>query len=101
MDAESKAFHYLRHHQNQLLRAIGGRLGDGPSRLRFVRLNANYDQFRGAGGDATTSFSCYELYLWFATRGDRCVNCPAEITVPIRDAIPDSIMVFQVNKRRP
>ena len=46
---ESKAFHYLQYHQIQLLRAIGGRLGSGPSRLRFVRLNANYDQYLGVG----------------------------------------------------
>ena len=28
-------------------------------------------------GDAVNSLDVFEMYLWFVTRGDECINCPS------------------------
>lgn len=82
---ESKAFHFLYFHQVRILRSLGTRLSGGPSRFHFIRLEPNYDHYWGGDSDATTSLSNHELYLWFKTRGDICVNCPPEARLTLRD----------------
>jgi ubiquinone/menaquinone biosynthesis C-methylase UbiE len=74
---ESGAFRYLQFHQEHLLRQASVRLTGGPSRLHFIRLTPNYDQYWVPDSDATTSVSLQELYLWFTSRGDVCLNCPS------------------------
>jgi SAM-dependent methyltransferase len=81
----SNAFHYLQYHQVLALRSLTARLGSGPSHLHFVRLTPNYDQYWQPDSDAVCSVSSHELYLWFITRGDRCVNCPSELRMTFRD----------------
>jgi len=76
--ADSKAFYNLQARQVRLLRSLGSRLGAGPSRLHFIKLDANYHDYWVADSDACTSVSRHELYLWFNSRGDRCVNCRSE-----------------------
>ena len=83
--SQSAIFHYLQHHQIRLFRSLGARLRPGPSRLHFIRLTPNYDQYWVPDSDATTSMSYHELYLWFATRGDECMNCPPEKLMVLRD----------------
>lgn len=83
--ADSKPFHLLYFHQTRILRSLGTRLGGGPSRFHFTRLTPNYDQYWEGDSDATTSLSNHELYLWFKTRGDVCVNCPSEARLTLRD----------------
>ena len=83
--AQSKFVHYLHYHQIRLMRSIGVRLGGGPSSLRFVRLRPNYDRYWQADSDAAISVSAHELYLWFTTRGDECLNCPSEARLTLRD----------------
>jgi SAM-dependent methyltransferase len=75
---DSGPFRCLYLPQTKILRSIGARLGGGPSSLRFARLNPNYEQYWMADSDAAVSFTAHELYLWFTTRGDRCLNCPSE-----------------------
>jgi SAM-dependent methyltransferase len=54
----------------RLLRLAAARFGSAPSRFRFIRLAPNYDEYWVADSDATTSFTKFELHLWFASRGD-------------------------------
>ena len=93
--ADSKIFHYLQAHQIRLLRSLGARLGHGPARLHFIRLTPSYEEYWVADSDATTSLTFHELYLWFRTRGDVCMNCPPEPTVTLRDV--SHHMVIQVH----
>jgi SAM-dependent methyltransferase len=83
--AQSRFVHYLHDHQIRLMRSIGVRLGGGRSSLRFVRLRPNYDRYWQADSDAAISLSAHELYLWFKTRGDECLNCPSEARFTLRD----------------
>jgi SAM-dependent methyltransferase len=83
--AKSKFVHYLHDHQIRLMRSIGVRFGGGPSSLRFVRLRPNYDRYWQPDSDAAISVSAHELYLWFKTRGDECLNCPSEARLTLRD----------------
>jgi len=53
---------------------MGARIGSGPSHFHFIRLEPNYDQYQESDSDGAVSFTPHELYLWFKTRGDECVN---------------------------
>ncbi len=96
--ARSNGFHFLQYHQVRLLRSLGARLGSGPSRLHFIRLTPNYDQYWVADSDATTSLTHHEVYLWFTTRGDTCRNCPTERDLVLNDP-QIAYLVIQVHKR--
>jgi len=95
--AHSRVFHYLQYHQVRLLRWAGVGLVGGPSRLHFIRLTPNYDQYWVPDSDATTSVSFHELYLWFTSRGDYCLNCPSAAVMTIRDP-PLEGLVIQIRK---
>jgi len=95
--ANSRAFHYLQYHQVRLLRWIEVSLLGGPSRLHFIRLKPNYEQYWVPDSDATTSVSLQELYLWFTSRGDRCLNCAAATTMALRDPPLDGLII-QISK---
>jgi SAM-dependent methyltransferase len=59
----------------------------GPTKLRYRRLNPNYEQYWMADSDAVNSIDSYEGALWFLTRGDACLNCgDSPLFVPSRDA---------------
>jgi SAM-dependent methyltransferase len=45
------------------------------TRLRFVELQPNYEVYWQADSDAAISLDSYEAYLWFQSRGDKCLNC--------------------------
>lgn len=96
--ADSKAFHLLYVHQVRMLRSLGVRLSPGPSHLHFISLEPNYEQYWEGDSDATTSLSNHELYLWFKTRGDVCLNCPSEARLTFRDH-PTSFLIVQKGDR--
>ncbi len=85
----------LYYHQVRMLRSIGARLGSGPTRLHFTKLTPNYDQYWVADSDATTSVSFHELYLWFTTRGDACLNCPSERDLVFSDRLPPPYLIIE------
>lgn len=95
---DSNVFINLYAYPVRLLRALGGRLGSGPSRLHFIKLDANYDHYWIGDSDACISVSFHELYLWFTTRGDRCENCPSELAHIFNSTVPDDAMIIRVNK---
>jgi ubiquinone/menaquinone biosynthesis C-methylase UbiE len=94
---ESQPFSALYRRQIKVLRSLGARLGSGPSRFHFVRLTPNYDQYWMGDSDATTSFTVLEVFLWFVTRGDRCLNCPSEAAMAVGGFAP-KYLVIQVRK---
>jgi hypothetical protein len=47
----------------------------GPTRLRYRRRQANYEEFWQPDSDASTAIDRHEVMLWFRSRGDRCLNC--------------------------
>jgi SAM-dependent methyltransferase len=49
--------------------------GHGPTRLRYRRLNPNYDKYWVSDSDAVNSIDIHEAMLWFVSRGDECLNC--------------------------
>jgi SAM-dependent methyltransferase len=95
--SQSTAWHYLQFHQVRALRFLGAHLSRGPSRLHFISLTPNYDQYWVPDSDAAISVSLYELYLWFITRGDRCVDYPSEMRMVLRD-VPFDGLIVQVLK---
>jgi SAM-dependent methyltransferase len=60
---------------NRILRVLVAQFG--PTRLRYRRLNPNYDKYWGPDSDAVNSIDVHEALLWFRSRGDECLNCPA------------------------
>jgi Methylase involved in ubiquinone/menaquinone biosynthesis len=96
--ADSNAINNLYTHQIRLLRSLGTRLGSGPSRLRFTKIEANYDQYWVGDSDACTAVSYHELVRWFTSRGDRCENCPGEWDLIFDISRHDNAMIIHVNK---
>jgi SAM-dependent methyltransferase len=58
---------------NRIIRDLVARFG--PTRLRYRRLNPNYDKYWVPDSDAVNSIDSYEAMLWFRSRGDECLNC--------------------------
>lgn len=83
---DSQAWHLLQYHQLRLLRFLRERFRGGPSRLHFMRLRANYQNFWVPDSDATTSVSFQELVLWFRSRGDECIGCPSDLDLVLHDS---------------
>jgi SAM-dependent methyltransferase len=46
----------------------------GPSRLRYHKIDANFQTYEMADSDAVNSMDCYEVELWFRSRGDEIVD---------------------------
>jgi SAM-dependent methyltransferase len=63
----------------RFLRYAGSRMEGAPSRFHYWRLSPNYDQYWVPDSDAVNSMDPYEALLWFTTRGDKCLNCPAGV----------------------
>jgi SAM-dependent methyltransferase len=96
--ADSDIFYNLQAHQVRLLRSLGSRLGGGPSRLHFIKLDANYKDYWINDSDACISVSYHEIMLWFTSRGDQCLNCPNEWNLVFEDASYDPNMFIRVVK---
>lgn len=78
------------------LRALSETFLREPTRLRYVRLKPNYQEYWGPDSDAVTSIDCYEVYLWFISRGDMCLNRPGRLGEIFRR--PCRPLIIQVRK---
>lgn len=68
----------------------------GPSQpLRFRALEANYDVYWLPDSDAAISLDSYETFLWFRSRGDKCLNCKDALEEGLRVRNP---MVIRVSE---
>lgn len=50
-----------------------------PTTLRYSVLTPNYRHYWTADSDATVNIDAHEAMLWYVSRSDECLNCPAEI----------------------
>ncbi len=48
---------------------------DKPTRFRYSQLDANFEDYWIADGDAVNSLDPDELMLWHTSRGDECLTC--------------------------
>ena len=67
----------------------------GPTKLRYRRLEPNYEQYWMADSDAVNSIDSYEGALWFLTRGDESLNCG---DLPIFLQSRDAPLVIRIHK---
>jgi len=74
----SRWYKLLHTRQVRLLRTLRTVLAGHPSQLRYKRLQPNYSKFWVTDCDAAVSLDFYEVFLWFHSRGDECVNCPPQ-----------------------
>jgi ubiquinone/menaquinone biosynthesis C-methylase UbiE len=72
----SRWYKLLYARQLRILRTLLTVLSGNPSELRYSRLEPNYTKFWVMDSDAAVSLDFYEVFLWFSSRGDECVNCP-------------------------
>jgi SAM-dependent methyltransferase len=96
----TRAYRLLYRRQVQAIRWGAVQLAGRPSRLHFIRLEPNYDQFWQPDSDAAISVSYHEVKLWFESRGDECTNCPTELQMAGWTRAPDQ-MIVRVHKRMP
>ena len=67
---------------NRIVRRFVARFG--PTRLRYRRLNPNYEKYWVRDSDAVNSIDSHEAILWFLSRGDECLNCDdASVFLPM------------------
>jgi ubiquinone/menaquinone biosynthesis C-methylase UbiE len=48
-----------------------------PTALHYRPINPNYNEYWMPDSDAVNSIDFFEVYLWFRSRGDECLNCPS------------------------
>jgi len=51
-----------------------------PTALRYRRMKPNYDRYWMADSDAINILDRHEMAIWFASRGDECLNCETAMT---------------------
>jgi len=70
------------------IRWLNYQFGGAGTKLRFRKLEPNYDIYWESDSDAAISLDRYETYLWFRARGDECLNCvgiePAQLVLRVR-----------------
>ena len=65
-----------------------------PLALWHRRLRANYEQYWEADSDALNDIDSFDVWLWFLSRGDECLNYPN-----VKDLIrPQQNLVIRINK---
>jgi SAM-dependent methyltransferase len=95
----SRWYKLLYTRQVRTLRTMFTVLSGRPSRLRYTRLQPNYSKFWVTDSDAAVSLDFYEVFLWFSSRGDDCVNCPSQTDLLLgRPAGRRDTIIVRVNK---
>lgn len=89
----SQLFKVLALVPNRIVRRFVARFG--PTRLRYRRLNPNYEKYWVRDSDAVNSIDSHEAILWFLSRGDECLNCDdASVFLPM-GSVPFIIRVHK------
>jgi len=68
----------------------------GPTRLRYQRVDANFDDYWEPDSDAVSRVDAMEAAMWFESRGDTCLNCAS---MPLRLIDPDHPIVIRRGHR--
>ena len=69
-----------------------------PTKLHYRPLAANYRVYWTVDSDAVNSIDMFEAYLWFRSRGDECLNCPADSQLIRIESMP---LVIRVKPQSP
>jgi len=70
---DSRAFRLIALAPNRIARELVAQFG--PTKLRYRRLDPNYDKYWVPDSDAVNTIDIHEAMLWFRSRGDECLNC--------------------------
>ena len=81
----------------RVLRLLDAWVTGGATTLHYRRLIPNYEKYWGPDSDAVNSIDPYEAYLWFATRGDECLNWSGHLPSLFRHARHD-VLIIRVRK---
>jgi hypothetical protein len=73
-------------------------LSESPLRFHYNRLAPNYEKYWQGDSDAASSMDRYEALLWFASRGDECLNCRSPLR-SISERVTDPRLVIRIHKR--
>lgn len=68
-------FQSLYRYPTRLVRTLRYEWGGSSTPLQFVALEPNYEVYWQPDSDAAISLDSYEVYLWFRSKGDECLNC--------------------------
>lgn len=69
----STLFNFVTYLPIRAARGVAANLG--PTRLRYRRLQPNYDKYWMPDSDAVSAIDSHEALVWFLSRGDECLNC--------------------------
>jgi hypothetical protein len=70
-----------------------------PTALHYSRLTPNYETYWTGDSDAASSIDRYEALLWFASRGDECLNCSRSPFRSITERVTDPRLIIRVHKK--
>jgi SAM-dependent methyltransferase len=73
-------------------------LSESPLRFHYNRLVPNYEKYWQGDSDAASSMDRYEALLWFASRGDECLNCRSPLR-SVSERVTDPRLLIRVHKR--
>ncbi len=74
-----RRFQQLFQAPTRALRSAFYSLDGGPTRLRYRKIDANFDKYWVGDSDAVNSIDRHEALLWFTSRRDRCLSCETDI----------------------
>ena len=78
------------------LRELYWRATGAEMRLRFDRLEPNFEDYWTPDADAAISLDSHETMLWFRSRGDDCLNCPQDFADRLQMTVEP--LIIRVNK---
>ncbi len=78
------------------LRELYWRATGAEMRLRFDRLEPNFEDYWTPDADAAISLDGHETMLWFRSRGDDCLNCPEDFAERLQMTVEP--LIIRVNK---
>jgi SAM-dependent methyltransferase len=82
----------------RVLRTLSVWASNSPSTLHYRRLIPNYEKYWGPDSDAVGSIDSQEAYLWFASRGDECLDWPGLLASTFQ-RVPDRPLIILVKKQ--
>ena len=80
----------------RLIRRAAYDITQRPTEFHYRQLSPNYEQYWEADSDAVNSIDIYEMYLWFKSRGDVCLNCASDGAMLRKQETPKTYLVIRV-----
>ncbi len=82
----------------RVLRYADYAISKSPTTLHYSRLKPNYEKYWVGDSDAASSIDRYDALLWFASRGDECLNCSRSPLGSITERVHDPRLLIRVHK---